>query len=479
MSKAQRPAPSPVARPPKLAVAPFEGFDRAANFGVPQEIIDDQLSGFTEGELKVLLTVVRATNGGQREAIPLSVRVLCRGALPDILPGRGTGLSPRTVQAACAALEAAGYLRLARRVAPDGSGLPSLFSLPLLTPGMSGTPDRHSPRFPGYMVGKRTRLPLLVSDRLLAELSGAELKVLLYVLRHTFCLGIADEVMPMARLVENSGLSLRHTRLAVAGLAGRGLILVQHRQDAERGKLPSRFGVRVLGETAPFSPPPSGMPTRVKAEETPPEAARPVWLVPEPAQVIVPTPPASQYPTKPPIQPSALQVVAQQYIGAPTGDTQPWAADQGRGAAPGRHADAPTGQIQPALQPVSASRSALPEAPPPEETTRPPTGRVPAAPRPIPESVLRDNHPAWSAAKRLLAERLPYHIFMEWVAPAVSVSGEGPEMLIAVANESLRWQLESKLALRIRAALDDAGYPTLRYRYLNFTGVIPNDEQRR
>ena len=467
MSKAERPVPSPTPRPPKLAVAQFEGFDRSANLGVPQEITDDQLAGFTEGELKVLLAVVRATNGGQREAIALSVRVLCRGGLPDILPGRGTGLSPRTVQAACAALEAAGYLRIARRVAPDGSGLPSLFSLPLLTPGMASAGDKHSSRFPGYMSGKRARLPLLVIDRLLAELSGAELKVLLYVLRHTFCLGLADEVMPMARLVENSGLSLRHTRLAVAGLAARGLIVVQHRQDAERGKLPSRFGVRVLGETVPFSPPPTGIPARAKAEEAGADAARPVWLVPEltpaPAPPIpAPAPTSGQPLAKLPPTTSALQVVPQQHVGVPMGGVRPGAQPLVVSPPPMVGAAVPVeGDSGSAIGPLTS------------------TPRPAAAVRLIPESVLRDNHPAWSAAKRLLAERLPYHIFMEWVAPAASVSAEGPELLIAVANESLRWQLESKLAGRIRAALDDAGYPTLRYRYLNFTGVIQNDDQPR
>ena len=470
MSKAERPVPSPTPRPPKLAVAPFEGFDRAANLGVPQEITDDQLAGCTEGELKVLLAVVRATNGGQREAIALSVRVLCQGGLPDILPGRGTGLSPRTVQAACAALEAAGYLRIARRVAPDGSGLPSLFSLPLLTPGMASAGDKHSSRFPGYMSGKRARLPLLVIDRLLAELSGAELKVLLYVLRHTFCLGIADEVMPMARLVENSGLSLRHTRLAVTGLAARGLIVVQHRQDAERGKLPSRFGVRVLGETVPFSPPPTGIPVRAKAEEATADAARPVWLVPEPAPapappIPAPAPASGQPLAKLLIPASTLQVVPQQRAGVPTGGVRP--AAQPLVVSPPAMAGAA----------LPTERDSGPASGPP--TSPPAAGRAAAATRLIPESVLRDNHPAWSAAKRLLAERLPHHIFMEWVAPAASVSAEGPELLIAVANESLRWQLESKLAGRIRAALDDAGYPTLRYRYLNFTGVIQNDDQQR
>ncbi|MGH2388305.1 MAG: hypothetical protein ACRDIE_08870, partial [Chloroflexota bacterium] len=131
MSKAHKPAQAPVRQTRRLAVAPFEGFDRNAVIFVPQGLIDDQLAGLTEGELKIMLCVIRATNSGQRQSVPLSIRMLCHGGVPDLLPGRGSGLSPRTVQTACTALEHSGFLKIARRIAPDGSGLPSLFSLPL------------------------------------------------------------------------------------------------------------------------------------------------------------------------------------------------------------------------------------------------------------------------------------------------------------------------------------------------------------
>jgi hypothetical protein len=429
-------------RTPKLAVAPFEGFDRSLSISVPQEVIDEQLAGFTEGELKLLLAVVRATNGGQREHVALSVRALCHGGVADILPGRGTGLSPRTIQAATAALETAGFVRLTRRTAPDGSGLPSLFSLPLLMPGVASQ-GGGAVRFAGY-AARRARLPLLVIDRLMAELSGAELKVLLYVLRHTFCVGVPDEVMPMARLVENAGLSLRHTRLAVSGLASRGFVLVQHRQDAERGKLPSRFGVRVLGETAPFSAPisSSGAPVRqARAEEPPAEAARPVW--------IVPTPPA-EAPSAQETPVPMLQVLPQ--------------SAQTSGAAP--LLDAPTPASP---QPVPARAAGVSSDL--SRTARPST--PPATPA-IAATMLKDNHPAWAAVKQLLAARLPARIFVEWIAPTASVSlTSGTELLIAVRDEHHRWFLESKLQARIHDAMRDAGYGDLHVRYLNYPGKIP------
>ena len=91
VNRLQPSAATPARSARTLAVAPFEGFDRQNCLAVQQEIIDDQLADLTEGELKLMLMVTRATNGGQREAVPLSVRVLCEGGAPDVLPARGSG----------------------------------------------------------------------------------------------------------------------------------------------------------------------------------------------------------------------------------------------------------------------------------------------------------------------------------------------------------------------------------------------------
>jgi hypothetical protein len=452
MTKLHKTIQAPARQPRALNVAPFEGFDRTANLAVQQEIIDDQLAGFTEGELKVMLSVTRATNGGQREGIALSVRVLCNGNAPELLPGRGTGLSPRTVQAACTSLETAGYLRVNRRMAPDGSGLPSQFTLPLVVPGMRAPAEAISARFAGYGSGRRVRLPLLVYDRLLDELSGTELKVLLYVLRHTFCLGVPDEVMPMARLVENTGLSLRHTRKAVAELAARGLILVQHRQDAERGKLPSRFGVKVIGEAAPFSSIP-GTPARsTRPEEPVAESARSVWLVPA-MELPKPTPATAPAAASSPVAPTkdepaaVLQVLS---IAEPAADSSPTTLS------------APL-----AVRPAQSAQPAAPRQ------------SAPVGPRVIPASLTKDNSPVWAAVKQILSERLPYQVFVDRVASTSSVGDGGTELLIAVQDEYHRWWLESKLGRQVRDALADAGYGDMRMRYLNFNGAVSGDGDRR
>ncbi len=462
VSRLQQNAATPQRSSRTLAVAPFEGFDRSNCLAVQQEIIDDQLAGFTEGELKVMLMVTRATNGGQREAVPLSVRVLCEGGAPDSLPARGSGLSPRTVQAACSALEAAGFLRVTRRIAPDGSGLPSLFTLPLIVPGMRDPNEPASPKFPGYAAGRRVRLPMLLFDRLLAELSGAELKVLLYVLRHTFCVGAADEVMPMARLVENTGLSLRHTRLAVSALTTRGAIMVQHRQDPDHGKLASRFGVKVIGEAAPFTsvPSPVAAARSARADEPTAEQTRPVWLVPsiepQPAR-----PPALEPDCPAPAKPAA-QIVE------PVPPLQVLAA----AAAP---LDKPVQTERPT--PVAAARSTMPPGSPTPILVagQSPRSSVPPAVRSVPAAMTRDNSPVWAAVKQLLAERLPYPVFVERIAPTASVGDQGPELLVAVQNEHHRWWLESKLGMHIHQAMVDTGHGDVSLRYLNFVGSSPSE----
>jgi hypothetical protein len=287
---------------------------------------------------------------------------------------------------------------------------------------MSAPLESGSPRFPGYNASRRMRLPLLVIDRLLAELSGAELRVLLYVLRHTFSQGISDEVMPMARLVENTGLSLRHTRLAVTGLTARGILLVQHRQDRERGKLPSRFGVPVLGEVSSLAVPAPAA-ARPPHVEEPVEAGRPVWLVPDRQTEARPSPiggePAAQTPA------GILQVFPQP---APTA-AQPAAASSGNGAASGR--------------------------------------------RVVPSELTHDLHPAWAAVKRILSSRLPFQTFSERIATTHGVGTGGPELLVAVENEHHRWWVETKLRDHIQHALIDAGYPDLPLRYLSYDGAIP------
>jgi hypothetical protein len=517
VNRLQPSASTPARSARTLAVAPFEGFDRQSCLAVQQEIIDDQLADLTEGELKVMLMVTRATNGGQREAVPLSVRVLCEGGAPDVLPARGSGLSPRTVQGACSALEAAGFLRVHRRVAPDGSGLPSLFTLPLIVPGLREPGEATSAKFPGYSAGRRVRLPLLLFDRLLAELSGAELKVLLYILRHTFCVGVADEIMPMARLVENTGLSLRHTRLAVAALTTRGAIVVQHRQDPDHGKLASRFGVKVIGEAAPFTslPSPAAAARAARAEE--PAEPRPVWLVPainkEPVAAPLPEPEnrvaagTAQGVTEPT---APLQVVPVAAELAPI--EQPPPAPVARAALPpasptpilvagsSPRSTLPPGSSTPIVVAGQSPRSTLPPASPtpmvaagssPRSTLPPgsstpivvagqsPRSSTPPPVRSISATMTRDNSPVWAAVKQLLSERLPYQVFVERIAPTSSIGDQGPELFVAVQNEHHRWWLESKLARQIHQALVDAGYGGTSLRYLNFVGTPPSDGEER
>jgi hypothetical protein len=289
---------------------------------------------------------------------------------------------------------------------------------------------------------------LLVFDRLIAELSGAELKVLLYIMRHTFCTGIADEVMPMARLVENTGLSLRHTRLALGGLTARGVVLVQHRQDVERGKLPSRFGVKAIGEAVPFAPPVGVAGTAIRAgrvEEPSAEPARPVWLVPATG---------------------AREAVAD---GSPIERTVPV-----REQAP--DVFLPSVLVMPEIEAGAPSPYAA--AVQNRQTIVEPRRIGTGLSRTIPSSMTRDNNPIWASVKQILAQRLPYRTFEERVACTASVGSGGPELIIAVQDEYHRWWLESKLGQQVRDALAEAGHANTRMRYINYSGPIPSEHNR-
>ena len=354
-----------------------------------------------------------------------------------------------------------------------------------------------SAKFPGYSAGRRVRLPLLLFDRLLAELSGAELKVLLYILRHTFCVGVADEIMPMARLVENTGLSLRHTRLAVAALTTRGAIVVQHRQDPDHGKLASRFGVKVIGEAAPFTslPSPAAAARAARAEE-PAEQPRPVWLVPaiDKVPIVVPVPEPENRVAASTAQEVAETAAPRQAVSAAA---EPAPAEQ---PSPVSRATLPPGSPTPIVVAGSSPRSTLPLASPAPivvagaspRSTLPPGSSTPivvggqssrnSTPPPvrsIPVTMTRDNSPVWAAVKHLLSERLPYQVFVERIAPTSSIGDQGPELFVAVQNEHHRWWLESKLARQIHQALVDAGYGGTSLRYLNFVGTPPSDAEER
>jgi hypothetical protein len=128
---------------------------------------------------------------------------------------------------------------------------------------------------------------------------------------------------------------------------------------------------------------------------------------------------------------------------------------------------APIAAINPPSRPATVAGS----SPPARQTATAPRREIPAA-------LIRDQHPVWEAVKRILAERLPYHYFVDRVAPTHSVGGDGPDLLIAVQNEHHRMWMEDKFGAQVREALIEAGYPTQRLRYLNFFGVKRDGERR-
>src|SRR6266849_9255423 len=99
--------------------------------------------------------------------------------------------------------------------------------------------ERSLERFKGFARPNTTPTPDDLFDRFLAELSGAELKVILYIIRRTFGFKKAADSISLSQLCSGirtrsgksldrgTGLSLSAVKLAVRSLEKRGLITVQ------------------------------------------------------------------------------------------------------------------------------------------------------------------------------------------------------------------------------------------------------------
>src|SRR5207249_2073679 len=107
--------------------------------------------------------------------------------------------------------------------------------------------------FEGFLTPNYTQVPDQLFDELLPLLSGAELKVLLYIIRRTFgfkkdydeislnqiCTGIQTRD---GRVLDNgTGLSQSTVLVAVKGLLEKRIILAQRRMSQEKGNEPTLY----------------------------------------------------------------------------------------------------------------------------------------------------------------------------------------------------------------------------------------------
>ncbi|MDP9375655.1 MAG: replication protein [Chloroflexota bacterium] len=113
-------------------------------------------------------------------------------------------------------------------------------------------------KFPGFQRPNYTMVPDELFDELMVELSGAELKVLLYIVRRTFGFKKDSDNISLSQMLHGietkdgqtldrgTGLSKKTLLEALRSLEERNIILTQRRQSQERGNEPTSYRLNVL-----------------------------------------------------------------------------------------------------------------------------------------------------------------------------------------------------------------------------------------
>ncbi|MFI5269481.1 MAG: DnaA N-terminal domain-containing protein, partial [Chloroflexota bacterium] len=115
--------------------------------------------------------------------------------------------------------------------------------------------------FEGVESPNGTIFPDALIDRVMPHLSGAEFKVLAYIVRRTFGFKKESDAISLDQICngitrrdgsvldEGTGLARKTAVAAIQGLEGKGVILCQRRSSPEKGNLPTTFALRFRGQT--------------------------------------------------------------------------------------------------------------------------------------------------------------------------------------------------------------------------------------
>lgn len=102
-----------------------------------------------------------------------------------------------------------------------------------------------------------TIFPDALLDRVMANLTGAEFKVLAYIVRRTFGFKKESDTISLDQICngvrrrdgcaldEGTGLSKKTAIVALKGLEDKGVIVAQRRMSRDKGNLPTAFAVRL------------------------------------------------------------------------------------------------------------------------------------------------------------------------------------------------------------------------------------------
>ncbi len=122
---------------------------------------------------------------------------------------------------------------------------------------------RSDPQFRGFVTPNTTPVPDQLFDELMTELSGAELKVVLYIIRRTYGFKRAQDTISLNQMLRGiqrkdgsvldrgAGLSKPTLLSALRSLEERGVILRQRRSNDKHGDMPSSYSLRLLSDSEP------------------------------------------------------------------------------------------------------------------------------------------------------------------------------------------------------------------------------------
>lgn len=111
---------------------------------------------------------------------------------------------------------------------------------------------KDAPRFAGFITPYFTQIPNIVFDELLADLSGAEWKVLSYIMRHTYGWHKDTDDIALKQLTDGipgqdkgTGLAKSTVAAALNSMEEWGLIERTQHRDEKKGDLPTTYRVRI------------------------------------------------------------------------------------------------------------------------------------------------------------------------------------------------------------------------------------------
>jgi hypothetical protein len=132
-------------------------------------------------------------------------------------------------------------------------------------------PDNRPAKFKGYASPNYTPVPDELFDEQLPDLSGAELKVLLYIIRRTFGFKKDSDNISLSQMLHGittrdgrrqdrgAGLSKKTLLGALRSLEDQNIIFTERRQSPEKGNEPTTYRLNVLnGRTVEETTPPLG-----------------------------------------------------------------------------------------------------------------------------------------------------------------------------------------------------------------------------